>query len=312
MKKYFKSIVNRIFDPMWLDIKNGENLNFYLTILIALIIAVLGLFQVVAVEVLISVLLGVLSLLVGFLLNNRKVTFELKDTSNELKKSFDGFTNHFFDTFALSNEMRNSGIRSVDKWPINFLKTANEIDIVLVRSAAWLAIQTTSIEEALKDTGSNIRICLVHPFSSMISAIASKHDEIEQESGARILDSILTLASIGERTRSESAKGRLQIRCHKLIPSYAYYRFDQNAYLLLYGLRRGKIDFPMLLLENGSLMSFFKNDFDSLWAEFDTEQIYDSALGIEDNRASLSVLQISDEKLNRLFKNISRASDASV
>jgi len=77
--------------------------------------------------------------------------------SNELKDEFRGFSNHFSTTLDLSNEIKKSGIRSLISWPINIPKSAREIDLVLVRSVAWLGLQKTTIEEAMKDTGSDIR-----------------------------------------------------------------------------------------------------------------------------------------------------------
>lgn len=306
MMDYLRRVIGRSFGNIKSDVNSGENLDLYITILIAFAIAVLGIVQVAGVQIVMAVMLIVIGLIASSLLANRRATAELRNTSNELKDEFRGFSNHFSATLDLSDNLKKSGIRSLESWPLNIPKTAREVDMVLVRSVAWLALQSTTIEGAIKDTGTNMRICLVHPSGPVISALAAKHDEIEKESGDRILDSILALAAIGERTKRESTKGRLQIRCHKLVPSYAYYRFDQDAYLLLYGLRRGKIDFPILSLGAGGLMSFLQNDFDRLWSEYDTEQVYDSALDPENNRISLAALQIPEEKLNRVFKDFSK------
>lgn len=72
---------------VWEDIRSGENLDVYITIALALAAAILGLAQQVDQSVISAAILGTLALLTIFLLQNRWVNAEIKESLSGLKGS---------------------------------------------------------------------------------------------------------------------------------------------------------------------------------------------------------------------------------
>jgi hypothetical protein len=201
----------------------------------------------------------------------------------------------------LSEEVRNAGLRGIGKWPIEIPTKAYKVDMVLIRGHAWFKMQIPSLHTLLRDNAVNVRVCLVHPHSPIIPALSAKFGETQEEVRSKILDSILSLVEVAETVRREGLKGHLVIRCHKLVPTHTYYRFDEQSYVVWYRMRGGITNLPLLSLGPGSLQGFFQDDFENLWSHGDTENAYDSSACDSVNRQALEALGASSERLKRIF-----------
>lgn len=206
----------------------------------------------------------------------------------------------------LSEEVKNAGLRGIGEWPIDIPTKADEVDMVLIRGHAWFTMQIPSLRTLLRDNAVNVRVCLVHPHSPIIPALSAKFGETEEEVRSKILDSILSLVEVAENARCEGLRGHLVIRCHKLVPTHSYYRFDEQAYVVWYRMRGGRTNIPLLSLGPGLLQNLFQEDFENLWVHKDTEQAYDSSARDSVNQQALRALGASNERLERIFRPSSR------
>ena len=80
------NILKRIID----DIKQGENLDVYISVPLAIIIAVLGILNQVSFEIIGASILGTLALLSASLLSNRKASSEIKTTTEKFNTIVSG------------------------------------------------------------------------------------------------------------------------------------------------------------------------------------------------------------------------------
>lgn len=202
---------------------------------------------------------------------------------------------------SLSEDLQKAGIISVANWPISIPTSVKKVDMLAIRGHAWFKMQTTAIAAVMRNEHCDIRICFVHPQAPIVHTLASKFGESDNETCSKILESILTVVGIAEDAKRAGATGRLAVRGHNLVPSHTYYRFDTIAYAVWYGLRRGRIDVPVLVLGEGTLKKFFEEDFDRLWSERDTITLYDSSAKPDANVQILEAIGVPKEKLNQMF-----------
>jgi hypothetical protein len=210
-------------------------------------------------------------------------------------------TRYLHSSLGLSREIQDSGIISVGKWPISIPVNARKVDMIAIRGHAWFTMQSTALASILKNDNCEVRICFVHPKSPVIPVLASKFGESEDEVSSKVIDSILSVVGLAELAKKDKASGRLTVRGHCLLPAHTYYRFDEKCWIVWYGLRRGRLDVPLLQLGNGSLKIFFQDDFERFWSERDTYQIYDSTADDSDNLKSLESLGVQRAKLQRIL-----------
>jgi hypothetical protein len=79
--------MNKFFAKIFKEIKTGENLDLYLTILLAIVVAILGILQVISFEILSAAILATLGLLASSLLSSRRSTTEIKSSFDKLSST---------------------------------------------------------------------------------------------------------------------------------------------------------------------------------------------------------------------------------
>lgn len=80
-----KNIINVIVN----EIRQGENIDLYVTILLALVVAILGIFQVAKFDVVAGAILATLALLASAMLSSRRATRDMKLANNKLQETMD-------------------------------------------------------------------------------------------------------------------------------------------------------------------------------------------------------------------------------
>lgn len=203
--------------------------------------------------------------------------------------------------FRVGQKLESAGVVDVAGWPIRIPRAAQKVDILLIRGSGWLAMESTSIAKVLTNDQAEIRLCMLHPESRMIPTLSSKFGEPEQEVKDKILRSIVEVVECAEEARRDEGPGRLLLMAHKLVPTHTYYRFDDDYYVVWYGLRRGRIDVPLLRLRQGELSEFFSDDFERFLLEPDVETLYDSTVPPSEARETLSNLGVDATHLSRIF-----------
>lgn len=213
-------------------------------------------------------------------------------------------------SFKLIDEFRNwetireTGIISQEFWPIHIPRKAKKIDMLLIRGSGWFNSERLALTSVVKNRKCNIRIVLLHPNSEIITALAIKFDKKPKDIKDKIKKTIKIIVGIIEEAKIDNEinfRGRVVIKGHQLIQNHTYYRFDDVDYVVWYALRRGYHDVPLLKLRKGTLMKFFRKDFNGMYKDNDTLTIYDSNKGEGDNKNSLKVANLLDKEIDQIF-----------
>ena len=152
--KYLKRFIS--------DIKNGENIDLYLTIVISLLIITLDIFGIVKFDVILSAVLAVLALLSFGTLLTRLTLNNINDSLNkfDVKKGAEDFLKTR-DAFIPFNE-RISG--------------AQNVYIQGLSAHSLLSSWTGYIKEKLQNQRANIQILILNPDSPVIESAAKNLD----------------------------------------------------------------------------------------------------------------------------------------
>lgn len=143
-----------LFHRSWNDIRRGENIDLYLTIILALSLVALNLLGFAAEKLLAPITLAVLGLLAVTMLGNRYRLEELLEKDNKIKSSF------FLEEFPASLT--------------GDLDTASELWLVGVSLIRTIKSNYQRLERKLKQ-GAKIKVLLVHPEGPGVEMAASRN-----------------------------------------------------------------------------------------------------------------------------------------
>ncbi len=144
----------RILDEIWRDIRNGENIDLYLTVLIALGVAILSLLGINVSSFIAPLTLATLGLLaISSLVNRRR----LEEIQHKQAQSMIGiFTNEFPSEFR------------------SHFESGKEIWLIGVTLGRTIKNNYTKLEEKLRQ-GHNIKVLVVHPIGAPIAMAATRN-----------------------------------------------------------------------------------------------------------------------------------------
>ena len=148
------SEMKRYLQTAWTDIRSGENIDIYLTLLVCLVLVVAGIFGIVDFTVLASGILATLAILATSTLGIRRVAQNLRDVLRESEHR--------------QKLQRHSQIR-IDRQKICEAQTLDWMSVSLFKA---LPMHNFGISECLRN-GGQVRILLVDPRNSdVLNALA--------------------------------------------------------------------------------------------------------------------------------------------
>lgn len=248
----------RFFRNVWHDIRSGQNLDAYITISIALIVAVLGVAGVASQNVVFSAILAVLALVATGLLVNRQADKDLRNAISRIE-NLDHLADKFFgreyNRYELQKLLRSS--RKVFFWGINLART-----IPLIKDDITYGLEN----------GLEIRFLLIEPLSEAVKmAEFRSRDSTIDEINSTLESNLSILLNLSKKTSS----GKLEIRCINYLPYCTAVGFDPH-------LRNGQIfvrlltfkmhnearpNFVLTSQDDNYWFSFFAEQFESVWNE---------------------------------------------
>ncbi len=231
------------------DIKSGENIDLYATVILSFGLVVLGLIGVSTTSWIPSLTLTVLGLLAISNLVNRHRMDEL------LKKSSESTETVFLDEFT--SEQQNFG-----------LSNATELWLVGIALTQTIRKQYSTIESLLKK-GSTVKVLLVHPEGSALEIAATR--SYRQASSENTKNEILaTIADLCQLKKI--APNNLEIRTIQNPLGHAVFALDPKSasgtlYIAHYPFRMPGASKPKFILKakDGKWYDYYKDELYTLW-----------------------------------------------
>lgn len=251
----------KIIKNVWADIANGRNLDTYITILLSLIVAILGLLNTIPLETLLSALLGIIALSSSSLLVNRRREEELSlkfDSLNRLGSSQKTFLRQNYNRTDYPSLVRSS--KKVLFWGYSFTTT-----IPLLRD---------DLEKGLQE-GLEAKFILIKPHSPAadMAILGSPNEYYAEEFNNAVEVNLARLASI----QAKVPNNKLDYRVANFLPPYKMIIFDPH---LPYGKlvvrlasfktqRKNFAWFEMTKEQDIDLFNYFVAQFDKIWEHSD-------------------------------------------
>ena len=238
----------KTLQKVWHDIRSGENIDLYLTVVVAASLATLNIFGVAPQSLLSPITLGVLALLAITSLGNR---YRIERLVSAFSRSADSF---FMEEFP-------PGVK-------NDFAEASETWLIGVSLSRTVKTYYSQIERKLGQ-GHTIRVLLVHPAGAGVEMAVSRNyarRDVALKSGD-IHNTLQHLCDIRQNT-----PGKLEIRTIQSPLTYGAIVVDPNAasgalYLEHYCFRVSTESLPRFVLRasDGRWYDFFKKEMSTLW-----------------------------------------------
>ncbi len=258
-----KKALDRMFD----EIKRGENLDLYLTILLAVVIALLGIFQVANFEILSAVILAILGLLASSLLVSRRTITEVKSSFDELASA----------SRTLQEKISNNGhisdffIRSYPELS-GQLQTAKRVSI----EGSTLRSTVTYLAELKKllQRGGSLRILVSEPVPEVLAMQVFRSSSIKDPVMMTndMNSQMAMMKSLAEKAQKE---GQFEIKTMPYLASYSILMIENDdgvskIFVKLLPFQRAEKESPAFEIDSQhdtTWFSFFNDQFEKMWLE---------------------------------------------
>jgi len=242
--------VAKIIRRIWDDIRNGENIDLYLTVAVVFIIGALNIFGSAPQEWVTSATLAALGILAISALRNEHHSREL---SQKLAKSIGGC------------------LRSRSQFiPLDeYTKTASEIVIVTVSAVSLFNPYFGVFERKLKE-GCKLSVLVLDPDSPAVQTW-----NLGVRGSTTEADIKNTLAQLRELMKAEKRKGQCQVRLSSVYPPFSMSVVDPkkntgSMVVELHAFKTPLTERPHISvsrLEDQRWFDFFMEQFEKIWAD---------------------------------------------
>ena len=260
MKNQFKIILQ--------DIKKGNNLDLYATIVIAIIISVSSYLEGISIKVINATTLAILALIAGSLLTSRRTLSDVNLSTNNLNDEIKKLNS---DEFS-SNPCK---VLLNKEYPdlSNSFELSKDISILASSLQSTAIKYYASFEEALQK-GTNIRVLVVDPSEDVLKMMCLRTYMLKDtaELKSNVNGHIELMRKL---QRIENNNGKLTIKTIPLVVPYGLmilnrHNLSSQIYVKLMPYRVPPGQYPSFELnniENHELFTFFNNQFEKMWED---------------------------------------------
>ena len=250
------------FRRAWTDLATGNNLEIYVTTLVSLALALLGVFDVVAPPVVAAATLGTLALLALSSLGSRHQVQDLRRSMETLTEAVNN---------AIPDDLPAHRFLAVKAPELHDeLRGAGDIRLVGVTLGRTVRDLARTIERRLR-AGATVRVVVIDPDGS------APIDAIERTLGVtspelyrpRIKSTIEILDNLAAES---GGSGRIEVKLLPFVPAFGMYLIDPDeqdgrVYVEIYQHRSREPNpcFQLKAERDGHWYKFFVNQFDVLW-----------------------------------------------
>ena len=250
------------------DIRQGNNLDLYLIIILAFTIATLGLLQVAQFEVIGSVILALLGIIASSLLTSRRAVGDLQNTSDSLKtviSQLEQKDKHL----ASFSDITHLGYPDIKA----DLRTASKVSILSTLIARPVTDYHRELLLMLR-AGGQVQILLSEPTTEVVSMQLFRSSSTFQDSDYVITSSKNAIRTIGLMRSDSSDSKALQARVMPYIAPFSLINIEQKdgcskSYVRLMTFRSSGSEQPTFIIDSrqdSDWYKFFCDQFDAMWS----------------------------------------------
>lgn len=253
----------------WNDLKRGKNLEVFISLIIAIIVMILGLFDFVEQKLLTAVILMVLALLA---VNNLNIRYDLSQLDETLVR---------FNNNLLKFEVEGSAV--------GFLKERNEVGKISELIAGVHCIELSALagnfvvvdfdmwEKKLK-SGIKVKLLLANPCDDeFICTLTSRCDPMTEgftEDLQRDINrTVRKLVIVQRKIKENGYPGTLEFKFHSIVPTFGIFGIDPDSpngviKVEMYPYRTPISERPHFFLKknrDGKWYNLFREEFEKQW-----------------------------------------------
>jgi hypothetical protein len=281
---------------IWNDIKKGENLDLYITVVIAFTIGILSLFGYANQALATSITLAALGILTASSLRDKhfdekslsvleRVQLELHElisavnkrqqTTNparaemKLLQNLTRTSELILARLAFSSSIDDAGLLGIAMQPRNInwdglFETANEVDVFFTYARTWRNSNSNLLYQFITRKGGRLRVVLPDPENQVILQELSNRFAKSPEEFRNLINEAtsdyLKMREVGEKSGT-----KVEIWHVPVTPMFTIYRFDQHLILALGSYKSAKGDVPHFLCDSeGALFKYATGEFETL------------------------------------------------
>lgn len=195
MIQRIKSIIN--------DIKRGQNIESYIVIMIAVVVAIIDIFNLSEPSWVAEATLAVLSLLAYSNIQSSRTTEELQESLKAIRGGHHFEKNQKIDVLSVHQRM----------------ESAKTIDWVAFTNQKTINMYRTSLVKCLSK-GGKIRILLINPYSDMAKTVAQNGYSWMHDAERQYKEGVQYTIRFCDQLKKEAANGSIEVRFLSVHPPY--------------------------------------------------------------------------------------------
>lgn len=252
--------MKRILNSIITDIKNGQNIEFYVSIPVAIVVAVLGILGVVSYNVLSATILLLLSILSGAILLLRKSAVDIRSAYDELTIKIASLE---ASPYSISDIFRRGYPRFDDA-----LHNATEICVLGTSLVSTINNYFSHFEQAL-NRGAKLRFILSSTEDNVLDMLLFCNYKMIDKSAIK---SIIDYHANRLYSMDDTGTGKIEVRKLSYIPPYGLViTKNENGHVLifvkLFSFRTRPGQYPVFEINDKDIewSSFFHEQFEIFW-----------------------------------------------
>ncbi len=284
----------KVIRSIWNDVKKGENLDLYITVVIAFSIGILSLLGRANQALSMSIMLAALGILTASSLRDKhsneeslslleKVDADLNKLSStvserlqttrppeaKLLEKLAKSSENILAKVNVSHSIDAAGLADITMQPRNIkwdelFEKATEIDVFFTYARTWRNLNSNLLDEFIRRNGSRLRVVLPNPENNIILQELSNRFAKSPEEFRNLINEA-TRDYLRMREIGEKCGAKVEIWHASVTPAFTIYRFDKTVILALGSYRSAKGDVPHLICRyEGSLYRYAAAEFESL------------------------------------------------
>lgn len=249
------------------EIRKGENIDLYLTVLLAIVVAILGITGVANFEIISAVMLAILGLIANSLLASRRSTQEMQEAAYQLKTQFEKLQQEIRRESSIA-EVLSKGYPNLAQE----IRSAKNVSIVAIYLSGELTRYYSDFAQVLKQ-GGTLRFLLSESSPKTLQMMVYRSSSRREPETVKttIKDTLARMKTLRGVTSNADL---LQVKAMPYVTSYGIIIIDSiegnsKAYIKLTGFRNTGSEQPVFKLDEQTdkdWFEYFRNQFNTMWS----------------------------------------------
>lgn len=282
----------KVIRTIWNDVKRGENIDLYITVVIAFIIGILSLLGYADQTLATSIVLAALGILTASSLRDKHALErvhsdlnKLDSTINErlqttrtseirLLQKLSTTSDDILAKVIISSSIHEAGLIDITMQPRNInwdelFEKVSEIDVFFTYARTWRNSNSNLLDQFVRRNGCRLRVVLPNPENDVILQELSNRFAKSPEEFRNLINEAtrdyLKMREIGEKYGA-----KVELWHASVTPMFTVYRFDKTVILALGSYRSTKGDVPHFICQpEGTLYKYATAEFETLIGQED-------------------------------------------